>query len=290
MFKNLSSSVLKPDFCFSQKGNIWRMYFNNTGITVGETRDLNSKEAYLYSFDFKTKEIYLKNFQIQEKWWFSIESVNDNYVYLSRFFNPEDPEPIGIYAHDIKTGSEVWENEDLIFYFCDNDFVFGLKRLFESKILYKLNANSGEIIEELRTDDEMIKVIEQKNENDLKMYDGYLYPEIYNLSENNLVFEADVDVGDKAKIEGPLEFIRFNDFLIYNYHIKQGIDLKNIERQILSNILYVKNKAAGKLIHTETLNKITSSYVPDSFFIKDGYLFYVKEKKELISINMNNLQ
>jgi hypothetical protein len=290
MFKNLFSACIKPDFCFSQKGNIWRMYFNNTGITVGETRDLNSKEAYLYSFDFKTKEIFLKNYQIQEKWWFSIESVNDIYVYLGRFFNPEDPEPIGIYAHDIKTGSEVWSNKDLIFYFSDNDFVFGLKRLFESKILYKLNANSGEIIEELRTDEEMIKIIEQKKENDLKMYDGYLYPEIYNLSENDLVFEAEVDFADKAKIEGPLEFIRFNNFLIFNYHIKQAIDLKNIERQILSNILHVKDKAAGKLIHTETLNKITSSYVPDSFFMKDGYLFYVKEKKDLISINMNNLQ
>jgi hypothetical protein len=289
MFKSLFSSGLKPVFTFSQKGNIWRMYFNHNGITVGETRDLNSKEAYLYSFNFKTKEIFFKNYQIEEKWWFSIEFVSDNFIYLNRFANPEVPEPIGIYAHDIKTGKEIWNNKDLIFYFSDNDFVFGLKQLFESKILYKLDANTGNVIEEYRTDEDIRKVIAQKNENDLKMYEGCLYPEVYNLADNDMVFETEINIPDKNKIEGHLEFIRFNNYLVYNYHIKQGIDLKNIERQILSNILQIKD-ASGKIILNETLNKVTSSYVPDSFFIKDGHLFYVKEKKELTAINLDNLQ
>jgi hypothetical protein len=65
--------------------------------------------------------------------------------------------------------------------------------------------------------------------------------------------------------------------------------MKNIERQILSNVIRIKDTNSGKIILDETLNKITSSYVPDSFFIKDGYLFYVKEKKELTSINLNIL-
>jgi hypothetical protein len=289
MFKGLFTSGIKHDFIFSQKGNIWRMYFNHIGIAVGETRDLNSKEAYLYSFDFKLKQIYFKNFQIDAKWWFSIEAVNDKFIYLNRFTNPEVPEPIGIYAHDIKTGAEIWKNKELIFYFADNEYVYGLKQLFESKILYKLNAKTGEIIAEFRTDEEIIDIIEIKNENDLKVYEGFLYPEIYNFAENDVVFESEINLVEKDKVEGPLEYIKFNNLLVYNIHIRQGIDMKNIERQILSNVIRIKDTNSGKIILDETLNKITSSYVPDSFFIKDGYLFYVKEKKELTSINLNIL-
>ena len=80
---------LKPYISFSQKGNIWRLYFSNEDIIFCETRDMGSKETLFASINYKTKQIYLSDFQLSEKWWISVEAVTDNTVYFNRFKTPE---------------------------------------------------------------------------------------------------------------------------------------------------------------------------------------------------------
>jgi hypothetical protein len=288
-FKSIfSGNKLNPEFTFSQKGNIWRMYFNNSGITAGETRDLYSKQAYLYSINYKSKKVYLKEFQLTEKWWFSIEGITDNHIIISHFVKPDTPEPVGIHVLDILTGKEIWRNDELIFLFASNEFVFGYKQLFESKIFYKLNAGTGEIMEEFREDVQIINILGEKSDYEEKQYEDYSYPELFTPGdEENLIKNYFSDDIKSLKLEGPLEYLQFNNFLIFNYHEKTGIDLKNIEKQILSNVLKIIDLRKNKNIFNVTLNKETSSYVPDSFFVKDGYLFFIREKKELTSINLN---
>lgn len=288
-FKSIfSGDKLKPEFIFSQKGNIWRMYFNNTGITAGETRDLYSKEAYLYSINYKDKKVHLKDFQLNEKWWFSIEGVTDRYIIISHFIKPDTPEPVGIFVLDIITGKEIWKNEELIFLFASNEFVYGYKQLFESKIFYKVKAETGDLMEEFREEVQIINILGEKSEYEEKQYEGYFYPELFIPGdENNLIKSYFPDDIKLLKLEGPVEYIQFNNYLIYNYHEMKGIDIRNIERQLLSNVLSIIDLGNNKKVFHETLNKETSSYVPDSFFVKDGYLFFIKEKKELTSINLN---
>ncbi|RPI17324.1 MAG: DUF4905 domain-containing protein [Ignavibacteriae bacterium] len=288
VFKNLfSGNSIKPDFTFSQKGNIWRMYFNNSGITVGETRDLYTKEAFLYSLNYESKEVYLRDFPLDEKWWFSIEGVTNDYFIISRFLNPEMPEPIGIHVHDIKSGELIWKNDELILFFVTDEFVYGYKQLFESKIFYKMNTSTGGIIEEYREEVNIYDVLSEKSIHDEKQYEGYFYPEIYVQGDEEDVIKEyfPVDV-NSLKLEGPVEYIHFNNYLIYNYHEKKGIDIRNIERQVLSNIINIIDLEKNKVVFKEALNKETSSYVPDSFFIKDGYLFFIREKKELTAVNL----
>lgn len=288
-FKNLfSGNSLKPDLAFSQNGNIWRMYFNNTGFTVGETRDLFTKEAYLYSLNYENKEVYLRDFQLDEKWWFTIEGITDNYFIISIFANPENPEPAGIHFYDIKSGKLIWSNEDLIFLFAGNEFTYGYKQLFESRILYKLSSETGGILDEYREESRIYDVMAEKGVHDEKQYEGYIYPEIYLPGdEENIIKSYFPDEVKSLNLEGPVEYLQFNNYLVYNYHEKKGIDLKNIERQILSNILNITDLDKNKLVFKETLNRETSSYVPDSFFVKDNHLFFIREKKELTSINLN---
>jgi hypothetical protein len=289
VFKNLfSGNSLKPDLTFSQTGNIWRMYFNNTWITVGETRDLYTREAYLYSLNFENKEVYLKDFQLDEKWWFSIEGVTDDFIIISRFINPENPDPKGIYFYDIRSGKFIWKNEELILLFAENEFTYGMKQLFESRIIYKLSSSTGGIIDEYREEAQMYDILAEKSVHDEKQYEGYLYPEIFTPGDEDDVIKTYLpeDV-NSLKLEGPIEYIQYNNYLIYNYHEKKGIDLKNIERQILSNMINIIDLDKNKAVFRKALNKETSSYVPDSFFIKDNFLFFIREKKELTSINLN---
>jgi len=292
VFKNIfSKNKLKPYFSFNQKGNIWRMNFSAGDILVCETRDLDSKETYFFTLNYRTKQIYLSDFQLKEKWWVSIESCTDDLVFFNYFKTPELPEHIGITAIDIKTGNIKWINSELTFLFSDGLELYAYEEKFSREIFYKLDVLDGRILETYENEKIADSILELKQFNEEKMFSGFIYPEIYiqgndvNKQAENYLLERFNDV----KYFGEIEFIDLENLLIYNFHADAGINMNDITQPNLSNRIEIFNKKTGKLIHDEILNKDAVNYVPDSFFIKGGFLFYIKEKKELVLIDLNRL-
>lgn len=283
-----SKNKIKPYLTFSQKGNIWRMHFSSADILVCETRDLNTKETYFFSLNYKTKQVFLSNFQLDEKWWISIESVSDDSIYFNKFKTPELPEHLGITAVDVKAGKTLWKNEELTFLFADTSEVYAYKEVFEREIFYKLDSNTGNIIETYEDEKIADSLLELKQFNEEKMFTGFIYPEIY--IEGNVIdplaekylMERFKDV----KFMGEIEFIDYEELIIYNFHADAGVNLKDITSHSLSNRLEIFDMKQEKIIHEEILNTDAVNYVPDSFFIRDGFLFYIKEKKELVMIEL----
>ena len=281
---------LKPYISFSQKGNIWRLYFSNEDIIFCETRDLNSKEAFFASLNYKTKQVYLSNFQLEEKWWISVEGITDNTVYFNRFKTPELPEHLGIISTDAITGKIKWENEDLTFLFAEANDVYAYKEHFEREIFYKLNADDGSVEETYEDEKIADSLLELKKFNEERVFTGFLYPVIYAHSrEINPAAEHYISERfNDTKYTGEIEYLDYGNLLIYNFHEDRGVNPKDLTVHSLENKLEVYDFDSNKIIHTETLNTDSVNYVPDSFFMKDGFLFYIKEKKELVSIDLNN--
>jgi hypothetical protein len=282
---------IKPYLTYSQKGIIWRMHFSPVEILVCETRDLAVKETYFFSLNYKTKQVFLSNFQIDEKWWISVESVSDESIFFNSFKTPELPEHMGITAVDVKTGRVRWKNEDLTFLFAESDELYAYKEHFEREIYYKLNSSNGEVLEIYEDENIADSLLELKRFNEEKMFAGFTYPKIY--IERNESDEKSEKYFKKrlkeVKYFGELEYINYNDLLIYNFHADRGVNLKDITAHNLSNLLEIYNTNSERIIHDEILNSDALNYVPDSFFIKDGLLFYIKEKKELTLIDLNKL-
>lgn len=295
LFSSHGKADIKPHFNFSQSGNIWRLYFNQNNIMAGETRDLENKQAYIFSLNYINKKIYLKNFQFDEKWWFAIDGINDKNIFVSNFIHPEMPEHKGFTTIDIKTGKKLWGNGNLEFYFTNNTELYAIKQLFESKIIYKINTENGEIINEYKSDDEINSIITLKNENDIYNYENLLNTVVLNLDDEHYKSEFDIIISKLKSIElqGNIEFIQTDRFIIYNYHSNKGINPKNINESLLTNKLEIFEREPGTMVYNDILNKETSSYVPDSFFVlanpntpMNNFLFYIKEKKELICIEL----
>ncbi len=290
--KNIfSKKKLRPYFKYNQKGNIWRMHFSAGDILVCETRDLNTKETCFFSLNYKTKQVFLSNFQMNEKWWVSIESVTDDLIFFSYFKTPELPEHIGITSVDNKTGKTKWKNSELTFLFSDSSEVYAYEEKFEREIFYKLDILDGRILETYEDEKIADSLLELKQFNEEKMFAGFIYPEIY-IEGKDAVREGEKYLMGRfkdVKYTGEIEFIDLENLLIYNFHADAGINLKDITQSNLTNKLEIFDKRTGKLIHEEILNTDAVNYVPDSFFIKDGFLFYIKEKKELVLIELNRL-
>jgi len=290
--KNIfSKNKLKPYFTFSQKGNIWRMHFSAGDFLVCETRDLDSKETYFFSLNYRTKQVYLSNYQLEEKWWISIESCTDELVFFNYFKTPELPEHIGITAVEIKTGEAKWINSELTFLFADSTELYAYKEKFSKEIFYKLNVSDGRILEIYEDEKIADSLLELKRFNEEKMFSGFIYPDIF-IQGNDEAGDEEIYLHERlkdVKYSGEVEFIDLENLLLYNFHSYAGINMKDITQPNLLNRFEIFDKRAGKIIHEEILNTNAVNYVPDSFFIRDGFLFYVKEKKELVLIELNRL-
>jgi hypothetical protein len=285
-----TKSRLKPHMTFSQKGNINRLFLSGNDILVCETRDLQDKEVFFFSLNYVTKEIYLKDFQLDEKWWISIDSLNNDTIYLHTFKRPDMPEPVGIKAVDIRRGSLKWDNMDLIFYFCSDENVYAYKQLFEKRIYYRLNASTGDVEEEYAGDSSAFSLSVLKERQEAGQFRNFRNTEVF--SPQSALGGADVSEYlsyrfNKIDTLGDIEYIRFCDYLIYNFHISGGINIKNISETYYSNRLEIYNLETKSITYEDTLNDKVLAYVPDSFFMKGNVLFYIREKKELVIINLN---
>lgn len=281
---------LKVFLNYCQNGNIWRMYFTDNDLLVCETRDLEKKEVYFFTINYKSNELFLRNYQTQEKWWVSIENVNCNIIFLNYFRKPDLPEHLGFTSIDIKTGAEKWTEPKLVFLFATDNEVYAYKQLFESKIYFKLDPKNGNIIEEYKDDSKILVLLREKSDREKIFYSDFIYPEIYETDSSTHGSSVDTYIKERIKslkISGNLEMIKYHDYLIYNYHLDNGIDMKNLNLRNLSNILEIYDMTKDKMVYWDTLNNITANYVPDSFFIKDKILFYIKEKKNLITMKLD---
>lgn len=95
-------------------------------------------------------------------------------------------------------------------------------------------------------------------------------------------------ISSKYKIIGNIEYTDYYNLILFNYHHQKGINLKDISIPILENVLEIFDTNDEKVVYREIMNGSVPAPVPDSFFIKGNYLMYVKNKNELIIINLND--
>ena len=288
LFKSINKNKIKPLWTFSQKGNLWRFFFAGSNIIIGETRDIESKIVYFFSLDVNTGKAFIKNFRFEkEDYWISIEGLNERLFFLHRFERPDLPHHKGIIALDNFSGEKLWENNEYLYLFCTNDSLYAYREKFEGKEIVELNINTGELMKtfEQEEHDKIYNLRDKTLEE--STYEKYNYPKPFNI-ENipdalNKIFNIELNKTDTA---GKLEYISKDDYLIFNYYLNKAADMKSTDKKSYENRFCIYKTNGAEKIYKDTLNESSAYNVPDNFFIKDDNLYYLKEKKELIAINL----
>ena len=270
--KNLEKGVLSPLWSFSQKGNIWKLLFAGNDILTGETRDIDDKRVYFFSIDIKTGKSLLKNYVFEnEKYWIASENAGGRFLFLHRFQSPNLPMHKGIIAIDVQTGEKIWENSELEYIFHTDDGVYAIKQLFESTEIFLLNINTGVIIKKF-SQDENKDVYSLREITSQDYFDkSFKYPEVI---QNDIINEEISTV----EIMGAPEAVIYKDKIIFNYY-------KRLE-DYLENKIYIFDINSKKKLYEDILNRQAFYNVPDSFFLKDEYLFYIKEKNQIVTFKL----
>ncbi len=186
------------------------------------------------------------------------------------------PGHIGIIAYSLKDRKIIWKEEDLIFLFLTGDQLFAYRQKFESRDFFSLDASSGKILKEYGEDVKEVNLFREKLlTNQYEQYKDYFFPEIYTPGRVSSGVEELINTKKKNEIlSGSIEYTEKDGSLFLSYHtIEDSGKYKNI-----FNIIDIDS---GKIILEVLLNRGITSYIPDSFFIKDGLLFLIKDKSQL---------
>lgn len=269
---------LKKKFKFSDSNQVWRIKITDTDKLFVETRDTKNMKAYYHSFELLTGKRLFTGHQMTELFWLGIEAIKGDIVFFHRYAKPDMPGHRGIFAFDINTQKVLWEDDEYAFLFMKGDLIYVYKEGFEGRYFYTINLTSGKVVEELGQNPIKINALRDEAESSID-FSNYNFPENFNSSGLDEIDNIISKETDEIEVANSIDFVQYNDLLVFNYHqVGSGKEL--------INKLKAFDLLKDKEIFSEILNQSANAYAPDSFFLYKNMVIMIKEKKEVIVLEI----
>ena len=264
--------MIKKLYGFSNSREIWRLIPAGEEKLIIEERNKKTKEVYFNCIKIETGKKLLKSFQLKDKFWVGIETTHNDIIFFHRYIKPDLPTHKDIIAFDLIKKKILWENNDLTFLSISNGELYAYKALFEGREFYKLNINTGEVINKLESSPDKNTVEEYPN----SILKDFCYSTIYSndLELDKKIHDIIRTVKEENVVTGKIEFLAHKSLLLISFHIPT----KNGTLNKLFNIVDI---VSGKIIFKKIINSDTKVFIPDSFFLIKNYLFVLIETKKL---------
>lgn len=253
--------------------------FSQSGFIVGEDRDTDSKSVSFFCIDTASGSIVWDGKTLEEQWWVGLEAVIGSKIFFHCFKKPDMPEHKTIICCDAQSGTEMWRNNDCAFLTSQPPFVYGYRDLFDRRVYYKLDSESGKFIEELNELPPDVDDAQPTERTD------FVFPQPSSVEDAPSPIDFSPFTRSLSEDIRGIEYIATDAFVIFNVHTAGHLQSKEISEN-LTNTLYIVDRATGKKIFSEVLNKETPYPVPDSFFLDKSTLYYIKERQSLVALEL----
>jgi hypothetical protein len=269
---------LTPSWQYGVDGQIWRLLPSAQGFLIGEERNASTMSASFFCIDQGSGDVRWEKLQVDEKWWVGLEDMYGNTVFLHGYASPDWPVHKGIIAIDISSGSQRWSNNDVRFLFAMNDAVYAVKETFEELTFVKLDITDGSVLEEIQR--EQINVLQSDRQN-IEIA-GVTYPvpgsePIVERIRSTGVFHPE----HPETTVSFLEYLELGNIMIAAYY--QNLTTSE-STPVYRLSLAVIDQQRNEALYHDVMNIHTSVPHPETFFVMNGIVHYVKEKKVIIAI------
>jgi len=254
---------------------IWRILPTANNKLVIEERDIKTKEVFFSCLEINSGKKLFNEFQLEEKNWVGIELIYEDIIFFHSYGKPDMPSHKGIIAFDIISKSIHWQNDNYVFSFVYDDKVYCFQQRFESRVFFALDYLTGNVVEDFGNDSIIINQFKEKC--DKKFWEqNYLFPEYFsrNGPAENEYQKYLVQVLNNNVIKGDLSYLKIKNLLMYNYH-------EISKTNTLNNLFVAFDLSKNKILQKEYLDKNLVNLMPESFFVRDNYLFLIVDKTRL---------
>lgn len=266
---------IKKKFSFTNNRIIWRIVPSGERLLI-EERDEKSRQVYFNCLEIESGNSIIRDFQLEEKFWVGIEAFEDDKIYFHKYTRPDMPGHIGITAYSLITKEVLWSRDDIVFQFLYESMIAVYVQKFEQREYYVLDAQTGKNIQDTGVDIQDINILREKSlAKQSEIFKNYQFPQSYRAENPTAETKELIDkLKENVIISGPIDFIQHQGYLLLAFHtVKDEGKLDNNFRLI--------DIDSRKIIFEDVVNAGITSYIPDVFFIKDNFLFLIKNKTEL---------
>lgn len=266
---------LKKLYKHDNNKQIWRILPTTNNKVVLEERDAKTKEVFFSCLDIESGKKTFNEYQFAEKNWIGIESIYNDIIFFHTYGKPDMPTHKSIIAFDILSKSVIWQNNSYVFSLVYDDKVYCYQQRFESRVFFALDYLTGNVVEDFGDDVLILNQLKEKVDIDFENQ-NYLFPEYFKRSDN--VDEAHhkylKQVLSDNVVKGEVSYLKIGDLLLFNYHAVA-------KNNTYTNIFTAVNLSKNKILLEETLDKNLVNLMPESFFVKDNFLFLIVDKTKL---------
>ena len=283
MFSFFKSDRLAPAWTFSAGSIIWRMVLAGHGKLIGECRDPENKAASFFCLDISAGKVLWKDLRLDEPWWVGIEAVQKNVALLHTFAKPDMPEHKGIRAFDVASGVQLWRNDDVAYWFVRDDRVIAYRDFFERRVGYEIDLQSGALLKTYDTSLEALHALRLQAAEEQSLPEVTL-PEVFLEEEADAALARLVEKETKGQeLSGRVEYICQNNVLMFNFHVRKRDSAEGLK---LENNLIIYRLPEKKRVFADVIGRNLTSYVPDSFFVKNPFILFIKEQRTLMALRL----
>lgn len=263
----------KPYYSYKSEKQIWRLLLSDNSKLLIEERGGDKKDVFFNLIDVESKSSLLESWQLEETQWVGVDLITDDYIFFHRYVKPDLPHHIGIILYSISEKKVVWQDENRVFEFFDDNVIYCSSRGTYEKLHFALKIDEGKIVEDTEIDLGTFNVIRaEKNNRD---FSGYLFPDVRDISDPGVEKVLKINKVGTLNIAGNIEVIAFRQYWIISYHTKKTDDLYKCQ-------LVIFDTDKEKKIVEEELGDNLKTLFFDSFFIRGNFLFVLKGKKEIV--------
>lgn len=272
---------LKTLWEYSTDGILWRLINCEDEYFVGEDRNVDSKFVTFFCVEQRSGKVLWNDVGLNEKWWTGIESIHRNILLIHGYATPDMPDHKKIYAFDIKTGKQLWMNEDITFLFSYKGSIYTSKDTYENKLYFVMNPSDGEYIREIDPD-EINSIVRKASEEevDLRKFPNSFDSQSQMSPEFNTITRKAID--SKKNIE-MIEYIETPYLYIFTYY--EPLDAVLHPSGYRQDIVVVERRM-NNVIYRGCMNSNTKALHSETYFSIGDYLYYIKERKILTALHL----
>lgn len=274
---------MKPTWQYKTAGVIWRVLPTETGKFIGEERRLDAKQASFFCVNQITGEVHWENVNPGGGWWIGIETIHRDVVFLHEFATPDMPARKGIHALDVLTGTHLWSNNNLTLLGAQDETVYATTEAFGSSLVHEIEYRSGAVLKSGAYRETATHAVRQRSSFELANSMEFPIP----LQDSTLDIPAALVLKSHIPEEGlhaHVEALEQETLLIFNYY--EHASQSDAEQPRLRNTLKLVDKRTGHELFREVLTSNATSPAPETFFVSNRMLYYVKERSMLTAVRL----
>jgi hypothetical protein len=238
-------------------------------MLVLELRDESTRKVFFAGIDLRVRKMVWEQKTLPEKWWLGLFDTVRDKVVLHGYKDFQNPEHLGIYVLDIRTGKLLWKNETMAALYAAEDRIMA-RNPANSHVYRIMNATDGKQLKEFEEQywkEESLELVQKSSE---------LVKNSHRYSPENNYYQklaAFVHTLTGFISEHTIEYLEHKDKIITSFYFKK-------EENLVNYLLICDHE--GNLKYSSPLGENLKGIAEDSFFLIGDQLIFIKNRKELI--------